>query len=203
MAIQHENIADANRHEAKGASTATNGQVLKANGDGTTSFTNPNTLVNIGVASTLQGISTTTQNPSGTNTPYQVIWGAGSSNSNATIAGTGVVTINTTGLYFITFNLNFSRSSDTGISILFARLLVNDIEVGFVQCVKLDANTAVVPFNASILRSFTANDTIKVQIIRDSGGTNDGGLYTVDPALSGWSNSPSAAIRIQKIAGGA
>lgn len=41
MAVQHANIADADRHEAKGASSASNNQVLTADGDGTTSFRNP------------------------------------------------------------------------------------------------------------------------------------------------------------------
>ena len=36
--VQHKNIADADRHEPKGASTAANGTVMHANGDGTTSF---------------------------------------------------------------------------------------------------------------------------------------------------------------------
>ena len=38
MAIEHANIADSDRHENKGASTALDGQYCKANGDGTTSF---------------------------------------------------------------------------------------------------------------------------------------------------------------------
>lgn len=41
MATEHRLIPDAERHEAKGASTATNNQVLTADGDGTTSFRRP------------------------------------------------------------------------------------------------------------------------------------------------------------------
>lgn len=40
MSIQHSAIADADRHEPKGASTASNRQVLTAKGDGTTEFAN-------------------------------------------------------------------------------------------------------------------------------------------------------------------
>jgi len=38
MSIQHSAIADADRHEPKGASTATTGQTIVSNGDGTTKF---------------------------------------------------------------------------------------------------------------------------------------------------------------------
>lgn len=40
--IQHASIADADRHEPKGASTASANDVLTANGDGTTSFKSVN-----------------------------------------------------------------------------------------------------------------------------------------------------------------
>lgn len=39
MTVQHVNIVDGDRHEAKGADSASNGQFLMANGDGTTTFT--------------------------------------------------------------------------------------------------------------------------------------------------------------------
>lgn len=36
--VQHSTIADADRHEAKGASSASSGTYCRANGDGTTTF---------------------------------------------------------------------------------------------------------------------------------------------------------------------
>ena len=202
MATEHRLIPDAERHEVKGASTATNGQVLKANGGGTTSFVNASSLNNITISSVIEGISTTNQGPSATDTPYQVTWGSGTSNSDVNIASNGIVTITTAGLYFVTINMNIGRTGNTGTAILLARLLINDVPTGFVQSTRIDASTDVNAFNASIFRPFSANDTIKVQFMRDSGGSNDGGLITVDPVLAGWNNSPSAAIRVQKIQGG-
>lgn len=202
MAVQHSNIADANRHENKGASTATAGQVLQGDGDGTTSFVNPSTLQNITIGSVLESQSLVSQGPTALDTLHQVAFAAASSNSDVSIATNGTVTLTTAGLYSITFNLNFGRTTNTGIAIMFARLLVNDVPTGFVQGVKVDTSVNVTPFNATILRKFNANDTVKIQLIRDSGGTNDGGLITLDPVLAGWANSPSAAIRVQKIAGG-
>lgn len=202
MATEHRLIPDAERHEPKGASLAANGQVIKSNGDGTTSFANPSTLRNITISSTLEGISTTTQGPSAVDTPYQVTWGSGTSNSDVNIASNGIVTITTAGLYFVTFNLNMGRATNTGIATLLARLLINDVPIGFVQSTKIDTSANINALNASIFRVFAANDTIKVQFMRDSSGANDGSLITVDPVLAGWNNSPSAAIRLQKVLGG-
>lgn len=201
MPTQHSAITDANRHENKGASTALSGQVLKGNGDGTTSFVNPNTLANISISSTIEGQSLVSQGPSAVDTPYQVTWGSGSSNSDVNIASNGIVTILTAGLYNINFNLTYGRSNASGIAILFARLLLNSSPIGFVQSAKIDTSINVQSSNSSILRSFAANDTLVVQLIRDSSGANDGGLVSLDPVLALWANNPSAAIRVQKLAG--
>lgn len=202
MAIQHVNIADADRHEAKGASTATAGQVLRANGVGGTSFVNPNTLANINVSSSIEGVSNVTQGPVATDVAYQVTWGAGTSNSDVNIAANGVVTILTAGLYMITVQLNVGRTTNTGTATSFVRMLVNDVESGFVQGSKIETAADVKTTRIFAIRSHAANDTIKVQFVRDSSGSNDGGLIVLDPVIATWSNSPSAAIRIQKIAGG-
>jgi hypothetical protein len=202
MAVQHVNIADADRHENKHASTATNGQILKANGDGSSAFVSPSTLENVTISSTLEAVSTTSQNPSAVDTAYQVTFGAGDSNSDVTVASNGIITINTSGLYNVTFNISLGRATATGIAVLLARLLINDTPSGFVQGVKIDTSANVTPLHASLLRKFTASDTIKLQIIRDSTGANDGGVISLVSTPSGWEDSPSAAVRIQKIGGG-
>lgn len=205
MAVQHRNITDIERHEAKGASTATNGQVLKANGDTTTSFVNPNTLINITAASSIESNSVVSQSPTSLDTPLQVNFGTGASNSNASINVDGTVVFTVSGLYYITINLNLGRSSNTGVAFLAARLLINGTPIGITQATKIDTSMNIVPFNASLLRSMASGDVLTIQIIRDSGssGQNDGGLLPIIPATSGWASSPSASIRVQKIQGGA
>lgn len=201
MPIQHKNIPDAERHEPKGASTATAGQVLSSNGAGAALFVNPNTLANITLSSVFESSSLVNQQPAAVDTPLQVNFGTGGSNSDVSVDNTGVVTIINAGVYFITVNLSMGRANNTGISIVMARLLLNDAPVGFAQASKIDTSVNIVPFHASILRKLSAADTIKLQILRDSAGANDGGLVTVDPVLAGWANAPSASIRIQKITG--
>lgn len=201
MPIQHKNIPDAERHEVKGASTATVGQVLSSNGSGGTTFVNPSSLVNITLSSILESVSNASQAPASTDTPLQINFGAGGANSDVSIAAGGTVTFLTSGVFAVTFNLNLGRTGTTGVATILARLLVNDTPTGFVQASRIDTSANTHPINAMILRNFSVNDTVKVQIIRDSGGNNDGGLITIDPVLAGWNNSPSAAIRIQKITG--
>ena len=203
MATEHADIVDAERHEAKGASTALAGRVLQANGDGTTSFVVPSTLSNINISSSIEAQSLATQNPSAVDTPLQIVFGSGTSNSDVNVASNGIVTILTAGLYHVSYSLNFGRSNATGIATLFSRMLINDVPAGVVQSAKIDTSINVSPVSEALIRSFAANDTIKVQIIRDSGGTNDGGLISLDPVLVAWTNSPSAYIRVQKIGGGA
>lgn len=41
MTALHKDLPDSELHEAKGASSATNGQILSANGDGTATFVDP------------------------------------------------------------------------------------------------------------------------------------------------------------------
>lgn len=202
MPIQHVNIADANRHEDKHASTASNGQVKKANGDGTTAFVNPVTLNNVTIASTLEAFSTATQAPTATNTALQVTFGSGASNSDVEVSSAGVVTIKTAGLYLVEILLNVSRETSDQEAIVMARTLVNDVAVGTTASVVIDSDTMSVPVKLSQFRKFTANDTLKVQIIRDDSGEDDGGLFSIATSTSGWAASPSAYVKVQKIGGG-
>lgn len=201
MAIQHRNIPDAERHEAKGASTATAGQVIASVGGGATAFVNPNTLTNISFSSSLEVASLVSQSPAATDTPLQINFGAGSSNTDVSVAAGGTITILTAGVFFINLNMTFGRTTSTGVATVVARVLVNDVFAGFVYATKIDTSIDIQPFSTTIVRNFSVNDTIKVQVIRDSTGTNDGGLITFDPVLSGWANAPSAAVRVQKITG--
>lgn len=200
--VEHRNIIDAERHEAKGASSALAGQILRANGSGGTSFVDASSLSVVTIGSTLESSSLVSQSPVALDTAIQVNFGAASSNSDVSITAGGNITFTTSGLYFITFNLNFGRSASTAIAALAARLLLNGNQTGITQACRIDTSTDIVPFNASLLRKMTAGDVLSVQLIRDSVGTNDGGLFPLDPVTAGWATAPSAAVRVQKIAGG-
>lgn len=199
---EHRNIIDSELHEVKGAATATLGQLLSANGSGGSVFINQSDLNTVGIESVIESGNSSSQNPAGTDTATQVSFGAGGTNSDVSISAGGDINILSDGLYSITINLNFGRTGTSGVAILAARLLLNSAAIGFTQSAVIDTSANTVPFNANILRAFEAGDVLEVEYLRDSNGTNDGGLIITDPVLAGWATSPSAFVRVQKLAGG-
>lgn len=202
MAIEHKNIPDAERHEPKGASTATAGQVARANGDGSTTFVGATELGAITIGGSPNIASFVTQGPSAVDTPYQVTFGAGGGTSDFNVASNGVITFTNNGLYEVDISLNVGRSNSTGTAILVARLLANDSPIDTTKGVRIDASTDSRLINFRLLLPFAAATSLKVQIMRDSGGANDGGLVPIDPVLAGWTTVPSALVKVTKIIGG-
>ncbi len=206
---EHVNILDSQRHEAKHASTATANTVLHAKGDGTTEFKflNYANLANIptpkGYVSVLTSASTvTSQQPTAVNTPLQVEFGAGVTTADATLDNTGVLTFNQAGDYFITVFLRYGRTTSAGQAILFNRFLVNGAQILNSNVVKLPDQDIVVPFSATLAYTATAGDTVKMEIMRDSAGVNNGGLFRIVPTAAGWNPAPSATLVLSKFIGG-
>ena len=57
-----------------------------------------------------------------------------------------------------------------------------------------------IPYERSISLNITApGTTLTFEILRDSAGTNAGGLYQENTTLAGWGDVPSAAILINKV----
>lgn len=206
MALQHVDIGDADRHEPKHADTAVNKTVCMSNGDGTTSFNpvNYNDLVGVPTFSVLtlsnSGFSTAaSQLPSAVNTPLQVEFGAGSVGTDVTISSLGLVTFNTAGKYLVMLDLNVSRTAAAGIAEILVRTLVNTTQVGNSFGVSMDNNLSAHHLYKPIIVSVSALDTFKVEFIRDSTGINNGGLYKFTTSLAGWTDIPSAGIRVYKV----
>jgi hypothetical protein len=203
MAVQHDAIVDAERHEAKHADAATAGQVLKANGGGVTSFVAPSTLTNIVYTQVLEGIDTTAQTPGAPDVPLQVTFGGATSNADITLSALGLITFNTAGVYKISIHLHFGRAAAAGITNFLARLLVNGTAISPTYYVVVENEEAVIPFDMEFTRAFSATNTLALQIMQDSAGLSAGGLVTFNPTAAGWADVPSAYVRIQKMAGAA
>lgn len=201
MATQHASITDANRHEAKGASTASNGQVLKANGDGSTSFVNPSTLTNVSITNVLTGIDLTIQNPSAVDVALPVTFGNAVAATDVSLSSGGVLTFNTTGFYVLDVNLNFQRTAAVGLAKLVSRILVNGTAIDPTYYTILTDLATAQPLYIHLERTFNATNTLTVEVLRDSSGIDNGGLYPLDPVLAGWNTSPSAYIKVQKMVG--
>lgn len=205
--VEHVNIIDSERHEAKGASTASANQVLHANGDGTTTFKflDYSNLLNKpsfqGYDFLFSDASTSSQNPSAVGTPLKISFGSGVSLPDVTLAQDGTLTFNTNGQYFVSLFLRFGRTSGVGSAILFSRIIYNGAPRLNPNCVKLVDTDSTVPFSAGLVFDATAGDQMYLELLRDSAGINNGGLVATTPSLAGWSVSPSATLVVHKFSG--
>ena len=206
--VEHVNILDADRHEPKGASTATLNQVLHSDGDGTTTFkyvdygslTNP--PVPKGYTLVLTGASAVAvQQPSAVNTPIQVEYGPLQTTTDVTLSADGLVTFNTAGQYAVTLFSRFGRTTAAGAAILFNRILRNGAQTLNSNSITMVDDSAVIPFSATLLLDVLAGDTFSQEIYRDSAGVNNGGLFQTSPSLGGWLTSPTATIVVAKYRG--
>lgn len=208
MAIQHASIADADRHEAKGASSATAKTVCTANGTGGTSFQFvsyndlTDTPTSTAWAASVSSFSTSaSQLPSALSTALQVAFGSTVTTTDVTINNLGVVTFNTAGQYVVKLKLNFSRTTASGIALLLSRALLNGGQLGVTSGVTLDNNLSNQYVEQTFLVTAAIGDDLTFEIVRDSGGINNGGLYKVTSATAGWSDLPSAAVEVYKFGG--
>lgn len=206
--MEHKLIVDADRHEPKGASTAAINQVMKANGDGTTYFGFVNrselagTIIKAGYSKLLYAESSaSSQDPTATNTPLQIEFGAAQSSDDVSLSSTGVLTFITAGQYLLELSYRYGRTAATGSAILFARALLNSSQLVASSCAVLVDSAQIVPVTNTIIIDVDASDTFKMQLIRDSSGLNNGGLKQTTPSLSGWNSSPSANMTVYKYLG--
>ena len=208
MAIEHVAIPDADRHEVKHASSASLNQVLHADGDGTTSFkfVDYGNIINVpelvGYQQIIASSSTAAaQTPTALDTPLQVEFGSGVVTADATLAADGTLTFNTSGDYYLTIFLRFGRTAGPGTSIVFNRFLVNGVQGLNSNAIKLPDQDSVIPFSAALIVNADPGTTFQMQIMRDSAGINNGGLYRILPTVLSWNLVPSATIVGSKFIG--
>ena len=146
--------------------------------------------------------STVTQAPSALNTAQQVTFGAaqGSSGDAVMISSGGLITFNETGLYLINGYGSVERQGSSGGTAIFLfRFLVNGTQAGAVKAFHLDTPNLSSPYEITFpINITTAGTTASFEIMRDSSGTNAGGLYP-HTNLGGWSNTPSAEVNIWQL----
>lgn len=206
--VEHVTILDADRHEAKHATSAAANQVLHAKGDGTTEFkfvsyaNLTNIPAQVGYQQVLSGFSTAaSQQPAALDTALQVEFGAGSSNAFCTLSNTGTLTFNTAGQYYITIFLRFGRTAAGGTAVMLNRFLINGVQGLNSNGLKMPDADSVIPFSTSLVVDATVGMTFQMQILRDSAGINNGGLFRLLPTVVAWNLVPSATIVVSKFIG--
>jgi len=208
MSIQHQDILDANRHEPKGASTATANQVLKSNGDGTTSFGSyaysdlSGKPTSTGYSKVILGSSTSsTQAPSAVDSAIKIEFGTAQSTTDVDLAVDGTITFNTAGYYAVDAVMKVGRVSSSGDAIVLVRPMYNGSQFRPSAHFKMSNNDYTQTHNEFLMFEATAGDTLYFELVRDSSGVNNGGLFSLSPSTSGWQTSPTAQVVIHKFGG--
>lgn len=156
---------------------------------------------NLSATQVLNGISTIAQAPSALDTPLIVSFGAaqGSPSTDVSLDTFGKVTFNRAGLYMINgFGSVERQGSSGGVAILLFRARLNGTQISTTKGFHLDTPNVSTPYEVTIPFQANAGDIFWFEIMRDSSGTNQGGVYP-HTNLGGWSNTPSSQIQIWKL----
>lgn len=149
----------------------------------------------------VQSPSTVVQSPSAVDTALQLTFGAaqGSSSDSVMINAAGLVTFNTAGNYAVRIKLQAGRTGASGTSILLSRILVNGAQYGSLAATKLVSADTTIPIESRVVINPTAGQTFAVQIMRDSAGSNFGGVYPQAATVTTWGTAPSALLVISRL----
>jgi len=156
---------------------------------------------NLAVTNVLNASGTDNQVPSGLDTLLQVQFGTaqGTIADPVMVDGLGNVTFNESGIYLINGYASFERQgSSSGSAVIAFRTLINGVQAGATKVVELRQTETIIPYDLTIPINATAGDVLTWEIMRDSSGVDQGGLYS-HTLLGGWSNVPSATLSIYKI----
>lgn len=149
----------------------------------------------------LRAPSTVIQAPSALDTALQVTFGAAqkSASDPVMLNAAGLITFNIAGVYAVRVKLENGRVGSTGTSILMSRLLKNGVAYGSPAAVKLTSSDVTIPTDSRVVIDAAAGDTLVAQIMRDSAGTNFGGLYPQAAVVTAWGTVPSALLVVSRL----
>lgn len=149
----------------------------------------------------LRASSLVAQAPTAVDSPLQVAFGAaqGAPADPVSISAAGLVTFNQAGNYAVRVKLQCGRTGASGTSILLSRLVLGGEQVGSAACVKLTQTDATTPTDSRVVMNPTAGQTLQVQIMRDSAGSNFGGIYPQAATVTSWGTAPSALLVISRL----
>ncbi|MBU4884253.1 hypothetical protein IF169_23845, partial [Salmonella enterica subsp. enterica serovar Typhimurium] len=144
----------------------------------------------------LRASSTVAQAPTAVDTALQLSFGAaqGAASNPVMINAVGLVTFNTAGNYAVRIKLQAGRTGASGTSILLSRILVNGAQYGSPAATKLVSADVTIPIESRVVINAIAGQTMAVQIMRDSAGTNFGGVYPQTATVAAWGVAPSALL---------
>ena len=154
------------------------------------------------IAQVLHAPSVSNQAPGGLDTVLQVNFGSGTGTGSdpVMVSGLGDITFNDVGVYFVNAVGYLSRvGSSGGTSVMLFRYLIDGSQVNSVGAISLSTVGITTPETLSFpIRISTPGTVLTFEILRDSSGVDQGGLYPTT-TLSAWDDAPSSAITIWKL----
>ena len=154
------------------------------------------------IAQVLHAPSVANQAPGGLDTVLQVNFGSGTGTGSdpVMVSGLGDITFNDVGVYFVNAVGYLSRvGSSGGVSTMLFRSLVDGSQVNSVGAISLSTVGITTPETLSFpIRISTPGTVLTFEILRDSSGVDQGGLYPTT-TLSTWDDAPSSALTIWKL----
>lgn len=149
----------------------------------------------------LRAAATTTQAPSALDTAFNVAFGAAqfSATDPVMINSAGLVTFNQAGSYAVRIKLQCGRTGATGTSILLSRIRLAGTQIGSPAVAKMTQAEVIFATESRVVINPTAGQTFDVQIMRDSAGSNFGGLYPQAATVTAWGTAPSALLVISRL----
>lgn len=149
----------------------------------------------------LRAPSLAAQAPAAVDTPLQVSFGAaqGAPTDPVSISSAGLVTFNVAGNYAIRVKLQAGRTGASGVSILLSRILLAGAQYGSPAATKLVSADVTIPIESRVVINATAGQTFAVQIMRDSAGSNFGGIYPQAATVTAWGTAPSGLLVISRL----
>lgn len=149
----------------------------------------------------LRAPSNVVQAPTAVDTPLQLSFGAaqGSPSNPVMINSAGLVTFNQAGNYAVRIKTQNGRTGATGTSILLMRILVGGVQYGSPAATKITSTDSTVPTESRVVLNPIAGQTMQIQIMRDSAGSNFGGVYPQAATVTAWGTAPSALLVISRL----
>ena len=138
------------------------------------------------------------QEPTVVDTALQVEFGSAQNDSSddAKLAVDGTITFNTAATYLIKLKAHCGTATA---SVVAFRWLVNSVMVGTPIVTIMPNDSVLNPIESELLVTADAGDVLTAEVIRDSAGTNDGGLMSMDVTASGWGVARSAEVSVRKL----
>jgi hypothetical protein len=140
--------------------------------------------------------SYTTQLPVGLDAPIQLEFGdAQAIGTGIDVDALGAFTCTVTDEYNFRVLLQFGRVGQPTIAALFARFLINGFQAGSPVYTFIDDSADRIPTTFEATTTLQAGDVLTVEIVRDSQGSDAGGVFAATSSI-GWGTAPSCLMTI-------